>query len=318
MVVHRDLRAGAALVAWAGCAIACGAAAHDGDARDAEPPDASVPSRDAAAQSDAAPPGGDLDASAPPGIDAGPITDCRTGDPWANGGCDWTCNSLSLARFKATALYWGYGNDPPFWQEVQAALGDAFAGNQWALLIDLDARAQVPPYADFRVGLGSCDDETASVCTIDDERASGLAVLDPEWANFFIPEQRDDYASRFDLDLPVRSDALGEVTIPLRSVWMDGNLYDEGNCIGYYTDKWEVPRWQHNGGVVTVVPVPAAKATWIGGDYQDTLCNLLARSDCEAVAPEEWADPPLDWDGNGDPAWSVGFGLAAIGVRITN
>lgn len=310
----------AAVIFCVGCAVACGSSTHEPGERDAEPLQEEAGLTDPDPSRDAGPTEREgRDASARAGIDAGPVTDCRTGDLFANRGCDWTCNSLTVARFKATAMYWGYGNDPPFWLDVQSAITDAFLRNEWALLIDLDARFQSPPYADFRVGLGTCEDEAGSVCSIENERGEGIAVLDPEWENFFIPAQRDDYASLFDLDLTVQSDALGEVTIPLRSVWMDGNLYDEGNCIGNYTDQWEGgPRWQHNGGIVTNVPVPAAKETWVGGNYQDTLCNLLARSDCEAVPPEEWADPPLGWDGNGDPAWTVGFGLAAIGVQITN
>lgn len=233
---------------------------------------------------------------------------CSTGDPSANGGCDWTCNDPEAPDFRIAAME--PSPDAPESALFRAALEGSVADEGVVWLIDVSTQGADTT---FRTGGGVCDGGSPCVLDRDPAPAEGAASLGHD-GRLSLPA-----AGAFDTSLRVDSLDLGEpFTLRLHECTLIGAVDSGGNCIG-----------RHTGGVAGQWSTPARVACKI--DESDarsvqltavnlTLCDLLAgcgSAFCCDGPIADWPSPP-DTDVDAQPAWRLQADVAAIGVRISD
>lgn len=230
-------------------------------------------------------------------FDRGP---CSTGDPMANGGCDWTCNEPDAVAVEVAFL------------PIGAPHGLATDTARIAVALSLDAGWFVwlvdVRDGKFRTGHGACEGDDGRQCALvgNPAPASGTAALDRKTGALRIPAE-----DTMRLDLPVRlSDDPEPIVLPLREAVLQGRVEHAGNCIGTYTTDG----WEPGATLSAKLTIAESRDVWLDV-FQSSLCDQLAGTDCGVGDPATWPEPP-DTTVDGADAWSLRSDVAAVGVRI--
>ncbi|MBI2894852.1 MAG: hypothetical protein HYY06_14955 [Deltaproteobacteria bacterium] len=242
---------------------------------------------------------------------------CRSGDPFANGGCDWTCNTEQYLALRVSALIL---TDPVTLLDtvVERALDSVAETASLGIVVEITNSSPAAWSADYRAGLAHCEGPGLSLCSFDGAPASGQARFEEDTSVVFVPGMWDQPGKDrvgFSLDLPLVDSCGRSFTLPLRQLGLDASFTDGFGCIGRVEDGPNGPEWQTASALVGLIAVDESENVWIDEAGQ-SLCDLIAAADCGAEPQTAWPIQPIFTTLDGRPAWGFALRFAALGVSI--